>query len=244
LAEGAAKVITGVRINAEMQTPSQTVGLPVFGATADEDDTELAYEASMQRIIRFDLKEEGNHVLIVSLTYTETTKSADTAASSGRVRTFRKLYQFRAQPCLSVRTKATELSPQEVADKSLGPYGQTTLLRYVLEAHLENVSEGIIVLESTRLLPYPPFKTRSLNWDMDVGDQHKEVNPSLSPRDVLQLAFLVEQEFGIADGVEELKASLRRDGRTVLGQIALEWRSDMGEKGQLTTGILFSRRRA
>lgn len=244
LAKGASKVITGVRIAAEMQTPSQTVALPTSGATADDDTAELVYDASIQRIVRFDLKEEGNHVLIVSLTYTETTQSSDTTASGGRVRSFRKLYQFQAQPCLSVRTKATELAPQEIPDKSLGPYGRATLIRYVLEAQLENVSEGVIVLEQTKLLPYPPFKAKSLNWDMDVGKEHKQENTSLSPRDVLQLAFLVEQEADVSNGVEELKANLKRDGRTVLGQIALEWRSGMGEKGQLTTGTLFSRRRA
>lgn len=242
LAESTSKIITGVKISADMQTPSQTLSLVVIGTEDIPEETQLPIASSVQRIIQFDLKEEGNHVLIISLTYNETTASPNDTANS-RIRSFRKLYQFQAQPCLSVRTKATELSPQEVPDKSLGPYGRTNLVRYVLEAQLENVSESSIVLEQTKLLPYPPFKAKSLNWDMDLGNGHKQEHPLLSPRDVLQLAFLIEQEANVSEGVEELKANLRRDGRTILGQIALEWRSSMGEKGHLTTGTLYSRRR-
>lgn len=234
------KSISGVRLTADMQTPSQQQ-IPLSPSDSEDDQTTtLAYGASVQQIVRFDLKEEGNHVLVVNLTYTENALSSD-AASTGRVRSFRKLYQFQAQPCLSVRTKATELAPQEVPDKSLGPYGRSMLVRYVLEAQLENVSEGGLVLEHAKLLGHTPFKTTSLNWDMDDG--HQEENPFLNPRDVLQLAFLVEQNADTSEGVDELKANLKRDGRTALGQIALEWRSGIGEKGQLTTGTLFSRKR-
>lgn len=238
------KRITGVRITADMQTPSQTVPLPVSGTEDDDPNAVLDYGASMQRIIRYDLREEGNHVLIVNLAYAENLISEEDAAPNPKVRSFRKLYQFQAQPCLSVRTKATELASQEVPDKSLGPYGRSSLVRYVLEAQLENVSEGGIILEQTKLLAYPPFRGTSLNWDISRDPDQAEENPLLNPRDVLQLAFLVEQEAENPEGLEELRANLRRDGRTILGQIALEWRSVMGEKGQLTTGTLFSRKRA
>ena len=107
---------------------------------------------SLQKILRFDLKEEGNHVLAISVSYTENTMapqegSGGGRASSGRARTFRKLYQFMAQPCISVRTKATELLPFEIDDRSHGPYGKARLLRYVLEAQLENVGDGAITLQ-------------------------------------------------------------------------------------------------
>lgn len=238
------KSITGVRITADIQTPSQTVSLPVSGAEDDDPNATLDYGASIQRIIRYDLKEEGNHVLIVDLSYIENLPSQGNTTSTPKARSFRKLYQFAAQPCLSVRTKATELAVQEVPDKSLGPYGRSSLLRYVLEAQLENVSEGSIVLEQAKLLAYPPFRGTSLNWDVSRETGQAEENPLQNPRDVLQLAFLVEQEAENSDGLEELRANLKRDGRTILGQIALEWRSTMGEKGQLTTGTLLSRKRA
>lgn len=133
-----------------MQTPSQIVPLDLLPADDDPDGT--TGTKSIQKILHFDLKEEGNHVLAVSVNYTETmvAPSNETTsgyqASGGRVRTFRKLYQFVAQPCLSVRTKTTELDPLEVDNRSLGPYGKTRLLRFALEAQLENVGGEVIVL--------------------------------------------------------------------------------------------------
>lgn len=147
-----------------MQTPSQVFPLDLKPPGSDDqghDESlprtagdELDYGQSLQKIIQFDLKEEGNHILAVSVSYTETlladtqgTLATTHAASGGRVRTFRKLYQFIAQPCLSVRTKASELPPAEVDNKSLGPYGKTRLLRFALEAQLENVGDGSVVIE-------------------------------------------------------------------------------------------------
>ncbi|ETI19512.1 hypothetical protein G647_09346 [Cladophialophora carrionii CBS 160.54] len=234
------KTVSGTRILAEMQTPSQAVPLELHAAEgiADEDRPGSA----LQRIIRFDLKEEGNHVLAVNVSYTETT--GDGQATSGRVRSFRKLYQFLAQPCLSVRTKTTELETAEVVDKTYGPYGKTALLRYVLEAQLENVSDAGVVLEETRLQSRPPFKSTSLNWDAEEGIEDGGERPLFKPRDVIQVAFLVEQQEGVSDGLEDVKNSLRRDGRAVLGQLAIQWRTTMGERGSLSTGNLLTRRRA
>lgn len=165
------RVVSSVRMMAEMQTPSQVFPLEltstdgVGGGSGGDSDGDgggsgesqfgvVEKGQSLQKIIRFDLKEEGNHVLAVSLSYTETfmaqgrelSAGGGAQAAGGRVRTFRKLYQFIAQPCLSVRTKATELAPHEVDNRALGPYGKSRLLRYALEAQLENVGDGSIVL--------------------------------------------------------------------------------------------------
>ncbi|EEP80760.1 conserved hypothetical protein [Uncinocarpus reesii 1704] len=236
-----------------MQTPSQAVSLELYPST-DTDDARsggITQVESVQKIVRFDLKEEGNHVLAVNISYTETmtTQSLDThgvvQASGGRVRTFRKLYQFIAQPCLNVRTKATELPPHEVDNRTLGPYGKTKLYRFALEAQLENVGDGIITLgmQTITLNPRPPFKSRSLNWDFDPSEAQKGNSPTLSPRDVLQIAFLVEQEHGQQDGLENLQKDMNREGRTTLGQLSLEWRGALGDRGFLTTGNLMTKKR-
>lgn len=131
------KSISGMRIQGDMQTPSNPTGSPLDLAGAD-DDTEGAVSPapgeSLQRILKFELKEEGNHVLAVTVTYTETALGAG-KASGGRVRTFRKLYQFVAQQLLSVRTKAGELSQKD------------SMSRYLLEAQLENMGEAAVCLE-------------------------------------------------------------------------------------------------
>jgi hypothetical protein len=236
------KSISGIRILAEMQTPSQSVPLQLHSSPGEEDRQTSEPGDPLHKIIRFDLKEEGNHVLAVNVSYTDTTSGAG-QATSGKVRSFRKLYQFLAQPCLSVRTKATELASVEVADKSLGPYGRTALLRYALEAQLENVSDGTVVLEEAKLRARAPFRATSLNDDLDNGEDASAGPPILNPRDVLQVAYLVEQEQGVSDGLEDLKASLKRDGRAILGQLSIRWRGSMGEPGSLSTGNLLTRKK-
>jgi hypothetical protein len=130
------KAISGVRIQGDMQTPSNPTGSPLDLIGISEEDTSNSPGPgeSLQRILRFELKEEGNHVLAVTVTYTETALGEGKAAS-GRVRTFRKLYQFVAQQLLSVRTKAGEMSPKNGSR------------RYLLEAQLENMGEATVCLE-------------------------------------------------------------------------------------------------
>jgi trafficking protein particle complex subunit 13 len=224
-----------------MQTPSQAISLELHAA-ADAEEGDAGPGSSIQKIIRFDLKEEGTHVLAVNVTYTETAGTG--TATSGRVRSFRKLYQFLAQACLSVRTKATELEAQNSTEKTPGSPAKIPLLRYVLEAQLENVSDSIIVLQETKLQARRPFKSTSLNWDAGKDAGRQVERPSLKPHDVMQVAFLVEQESDVSEGLEDMKGALRREGRAVLGQLAIQWRTSMGERGSLSTGNLMTRRRA
>ncbi|KAJ5747861.1 uncharacterized protein N7511_009557 [Penicillium nucicola] len=237
------RVLKSVRIVAEMQTPSSVTVLELEPPSDSAQSDGLHIGESSQKIVRFDLKEEGNHILAVSVSYTETKIGSDSQAASGRVRTFRKLYQFVAQPCLSVRTKASELPPLEVGNKSLGPYGKTKLLRFALEAQLENVGDGAVVVTQTKLIPKPPFQSKSLNWDTMSPTMSVASPPTLNPRDVLQVAFVVEQEEGRTEGLDALQKDLKRDGRATLGQLSIEWRGAMGDKGFLTTGNLMSRKR-
>ncbi|PKY01906.1 DUF974 domain protein [Aspergillus campestris IBT 28561] len=239
----ASRIVKSVRIVAEMQTPSQVAALDLEPADDMDTNDGLQQGQSLQKIVRFDLKEEGNHILAVSVSYTETLIGSDAQAASGRVRTFRKLYQFVAQPCLSVRTKSSELAPREVGDKSLGPYGKARLLRFALEAQLENVGDGPVVVQQTKMNPKPPFQAISLNWELERPDGSESQLPTLYPRDVLQVAFLVEQKEGQPEGVETLQKDMKRDGRAILGQLSIEWRGAMGDKGFLTTGNLLTRRR-
>lgn len=142
-ASDTSRAVSGVRIQGDMQTPSNPAGSPLDLAGSLEDGEDAASPGpgeSLQRILRFELKEEGNHVLAVTVTYTETALGEGKAAS-GRVRTFRKLYQFVAQQLLSVRTKAGELTQ---------PNGPS---KYLLEAQLENMGEAAVCLEVRDLFP-------------------------------------------------------------------------------------------
>ena len=142
-----------VKVQAEIQSPSGGAAGQVLeledasdepDAAGDGDDGKsLGAGETMQKILRLNLKEEGNHTLGVTVTYTEPGDAAgagDAEAKAGKVRTFRKLYQFVALPLLGVRTKAGDL-----------PAGKQDKIRFAVEAQLENVGERAIVLEVRRL---------------------------------------------------------------------------------------------
>ena len=250
LPQHADRAISGVRITAEMQTPSNPAGvtLGVEGGTkskAEDEGSEsvvygedLASGQSMQRIIRLDLKEEGNHILSVTVTYTESQlsggKGEDSAhtITGARVRTFRKLYQFVAQQLLSVRTKTGELPGAK----------KNGLARYVLEAQLENMGEGPVCLEVVNINPKPPFTSVSLNWDVAGHSAQSARAPLLSPRDVMQVAFLLQQQ-AASDNVAEEEARGTSDAKTTLGQLSIQWRGHMGDRGSLSTGWLTAKAR-
>lgn len=257
------KSVSNIKILAEMQTPSSSIPLTLSAPPMDDSTDAHSPSPTLQHIITFPLKEEGTHILAASVSYTETilTPGPDPSSApiptSSRTRSFRKLYQFPTVPCLSVRTKATELPSLSVPDKSGGPYGRMQLLRYTLEAQLENVSDGTIVLDDASLHAKAPFQAVGLNWDFAADDasvnaskpeaskenDRQSDRPILAPRDVHQLSYLLTQQQNVTEGLEDLKGMLKRDGRAVLGQLSIGWRGSMGEKGSLTTGNLLTRRR-
>lgn len=223
--------ISGVNITAEIQAPTQTTPLDLNLVERD-DSTKLVSGDSLQQIVRFDLKEEGNHVLAVSVRYTETL-SDDGGDLKGRIRTFRKLYQFIAAPCLSVRTKVSDF-PQQDAKNERRSYGK--LLSFALEAQLENMADGPITMEKVTCSPKLSFDITSINWDSAPSHTETTERPFLMPREVTQAAFLMRQK-------PNSTVEMTKDGRIILGQLIICWRSSMGDPGSLTTGWLSTRKR-
>jgi hypothetical protein len=132
-----ARSVSGVGIGAEIISPANPTGvaLELDAAPGGLDvDGDVRPGESMQRILTLNLKEEGDHTLAVTVTYTETATGAAGKAAAGRVRTFRKLYQFAAANLIAVRTKAGDLEGG----------------RYALEAQLENLGERAVVVEVSR----------------------------------------------------------------------------------------------
>ncbi|KAK3050497.1 hypothetical protein LTR09_008409 [Extremus antarcticus] len=217
--------VSGVKMTAELQTPGTPEGKAVelFGAdgvVGEEGDggVELGPGETIQRTLCHELKEEGQHVLAVTLTYTETLRSEE-GASGGRARTFRKLYQFTAQPLVAVRSKVTERKKR----------GKEEGRSWVLEAQVENVGETSVVLERLWLNMREGLVGKGVDGDDDGGDK-----TVLKAQDVEQVMFVLREEKEAEDGVE---------GRVPLAQLNVEWRSALGEKGSLTTGWLASRAR-
>jgi hypothetical protein len=181
-----------------------------------DEGVDLALASSLQKIVSFDLKEEGSHVLAVTVTYTEMTQT------SGKVRTFRKLYQFSCKSCMVVRTKTGVLPPS----------GSSRGRKWALEAQLENTGEEAITLEQVVLETQDGIRSQGLNWEIVTEDEELE-KPVLMPGDVQQVAFRVEEIIG-----ESGKGAVEEDGRIVFGILNMSWRGPMGNRGVLSTGSL------
>ncbi|KAK4610685.1 putative trafficking protein particle complex subunit 13 [Fulvia fulva] len=220
------KTVSGVKIAAELQTPSHPDGIALqlekAGKAEDGDDGgDVQPGGTLQRTLGHDLKDEGPHVLAVTVTYTETLHG-NGAASGGRARTFRKLYQFLSQQLVAVRSKVTERKKRD--KDSAGPR------EWVLEAQVENVGETSVVVEKVKLKEREGITSR----EMMNGEEGREALV-LKPQDVEQVMFILKEETEQKD--EEVGV------RVPLGQLHIDWRSAMGEKGSLTTGWLSSRGR-
>lgn len=206
--------ISGVRVVAELQTPSKDEPIPLelasAEAEADADESDMEPGTTLQRTVRHDLKDEGQHVLAVTVSYTETLSNGEGGASGGRARTFRKLYQFVAQQLIIVRSKITPMK-QRSKDENR---------KWILEAQLENVGETSVAVERV-----------SANEDEGVGAKAVDGGETvvLKPQDVEQVMFVLEEDGNGKSG-----------GRTLV-QLSIDWRSAMGEKGSVTTGWLASR---
>jgi hypothetical protein len=227
------KSIRVVRIDAEMKTPGSaaTVKLDLVGASSPaaadaegggDGGADLRPGETLQRVVNFDLKEEGNHVLAVTISYYEATET------SGRTRTFRKLYQFICKSSLIVRTKAGALPP---AKRRKGGAGQGGGRRWVLEAQLENCGEDVVQLERVVLDLEPGLSYSDCNWDV-TGT----AKPVLHPGEVEQVCFVLEEAVIEGKGMVE-----SRDGRILFGILGIGWRGEMGNRGFLSTGKLGTR---
>ncbi|KAI2632406.1 hypothetical protein GGR54DRAFT_627748 [Hypoxylon sp. NC1633] len=254
---GKRKFTRDVRIEAEMKTPGSgaVLKLPLLGADGGSDSsaaieggakgTDLEPGQTLQRIVNFDLKEEGNHVLAVTVSYYEATET------SGRTRTFRKLYQFICKGSLIVRTKVGALprSPPASAVSSRSSSAAPTVAssagrlggetrrggpgdrrRWVMEAQLENCSEDVMQLYRVGLELEKGLTYQDCNWEVS-----RSARPVLHPGEVEQCCFIVEETQAETEGDAVLEDEERR---IVFGVLGIGWRSEMGNKGFLSTGKL------
>jgi hypothetical protein len=208
--------VSDVQITAALQSSSHQEGLALALEGEEAAGAELVGGTTIQRTIRHELKDEGPHVLAVTVTYTET------GADGARTRTFRKLYQFVSQPLIAVRSKVTERKNKSTTDTPDAPR------KWILEAQLENVGDAAVVINRVRL------KEKEGITSTAIGNSWKEEGGAealvLKPDDVQQVMFLVSEEVQ--------PATSDTTARTLLAQLTVEWQSVMGEKGSLTTGWL------
>ncbi|KAG6138499.1 hypothetical protein E4U12_008173 [Claviceps purpurea] len=247
------KSIRHVRIEAEMKTPSLvgaahklSLGCP------PTEGVDLAPGETLQRLVNFDLKEEGNHVLSVTVSYYEATET------SGRTRTFRKLYQFMCKASLIVRTKVGALGGVVAAEgegegegaskrssssdsssrrrrrRSSGGGGRGR--KWILEAQLENSSDETMQLDRVDMEVREGLVCRDCNWGVregGLGGPATVQKPILHPGEVEQVCFVLS--------LDEERPAEAVDGRIMFGVLGIAWRGGMGSRGFITTGQLGTR---
>ncbi|KAK7948334.1 uncharacterized protein PG986_009220 [Apiospora aurea] len=245
------KSIRDVKIEAEMKTPgSASVQKLLLGPHGDDGTPAATTEATgaaadaagaggvdlepgqtLQKIVNFDLKEEGNHVLAVTVSYYEATET------SGRTRTFRKLYQFVCKGSLIVRTKVGPLPYNTATTRKVPKLAEDDenkqlrqKRRWIMEAQLENCSEDAMQLERVVLNLETGLRYRDANWIVSESPR-----PVLHPGEVEQVCFVVEEDGKGSAVVED------SDGRVVFGVLGIGWRTEMGNRGFLSTGKLGAR---
>jgi hypothetical protein len=198
-----------------MKTPNsaQVVQLDM-ARTGSGDSADLRPGGTLQKVVNFDLKEEGNHVLAVTVSYYEATET------SGRTRTFRKLYQFNCRASLVVRTKIGALPPPQNRQR-----------RWVMEAQLENCSDDTIQLERVVLDLEAGLGYVDCNWDASHSPP-----PNLQPGEAEQVSFVISEV-----GKPGPQGTDDKEPRLALGVLGVGWRGEMGTRGFLTTGKLGTR---
>lgn len=257
-----AQSVGQVAIAAQMQTPSLALQL-----TDDAgDEQQLAPGQSLPRTITCEIKEEGTHVLAVTVTYARALNSdpappaADSLApvAEPRPRTYKKLYQFVAQQAILVRTKARAL-PSGAIGGGGGSGGSGAQQQHqqqrqqqqqhqqqrqqrgaaILEAQLENLCPNPVALQrvAVKLGARASWHVSSLDG---AGGNAGGSLPLLRSREVHQVAFLFEPAPPAATA--EPAPDGETDGGVAaeeLGQLCIEWRTACGDRGFLRTGKLF-----
>lgn len=219
--------ISDIDVQAEMQTPSSedaVVALEVDGSESTETIKDTFMPGStIQRIVRTHLAEEGNYILSVKVSYTETQRpSTAEAAPLSRRRSFAKTYRFPADHLLRVRIKTRPLPT--LLESKLGS-------GFAIEAQLEKLGDESLVLDAVDFNAKAAFETRSLNaWNASAENLAK---PILEAGDIFQLAYLV-----LRQSSDDTRLEYTADRKVLLGQMSIRWRRAMGESGVLNTGWL------
>jgi hypothetical protein len=153
-----------VVLSVTIQLPVSKEVITLIHSDSPESQSTLTNDTdNHQHVINYEAKEVGLHVLTATITYKDQNSSDDGI-------TFRKHYQFTANPGINVKTKLSHLA---LSNNS-----------YSIEAQIENVSENIMTLETATFIP-------AQGWKSDAFEDHQEV--TLLPKDIWQLAFITSK---------------------------------------------------
>lgn len=194
--------VQSVSIKADLQTNSQRILL----TTQQNTPTMLDVDETLSDVIHHEVKDLGTHILVCEVTYMS---NYNTLAS------FRKFFKFEVMKPLDVKTKFYNADSDDV----------------YLEAQVQNITSGPIVLEQVSLESSQQFIVNSLNEVSDGVSVFGDVT-LLQPQESCQYLYFLTPREHISKEIKLLAAAKN------IGKLDIVWRSNLGEKGRLQTSQL------
>uniref|UniRef100_A0A0V0GCH1 Putative trafficking protein particle complex subunit 13 n=1 Tax=Triatoma dimidiata TaxID=72491 RepID=A0A0V0GCH1_TRIDM len=185
-----------------LQTNMNTMDL----STVPLASNDIEPGATVDQLINHEVKEFGAHILICEINYFYGNLTSEPL-------TFRKFFKFEVLKPLDVKTKLYTAESNEV----------------YLEAQVQNITSGSLILEKVSLETSDLFRVSELNTTTEVGDL--EVS-TMSSGDSRQFLYSLTP---VCDHVANVKVLSKT---TYIGKLDIVWKSNLGEKGRLQTSQL------
>ncbi|XP_023946923.1 trafficking protein particle complex subunit 13 [Bicyclus anynana] len=195
--------VQSVSIKADLQTSSYRIPLTTQQNTAP---LKLDVDETLSDVIHHEVKDLGTHILVCEVTYMS---NYNTLAS------FRKFFKFEVMKPLDVKTKFYNAESDDV----------------FVEAQVQNITSGPIILEQVSLETSPQFTVKSLNEDSDGKSVFGDVT-LLQTQESCQYLYCLTPKDNILKDIKLIAAAKN------IGKLDIVWRSNLGEKGRLQTSQL------
>lgn len=195
--------VQSVSIKADLQTSSQRIPLTT---QQNQSPIMLDVDETLSDVIHHEVKDLGTHILVCEVTY---------MSNYNTLSSFRKFFKFEVMKPLDVKTKFYNAESDDV----------------FVEAQVQNITSGPIILEQVSLESSNQFAVKSLNEDSNGLSVFGEVT-LLQPQESCQYLYCLTPKENISKDIK-LIASAKN-----IGKLDIVWRSNLGEKGRLQTSQL------
>lgn len=195
--------VQSVSIKADLQTSSQRIPLPT---QQNQSPIMLDIDETLSDVIHHEIKDLGTHILVCEVSYMS---NYNTLAS------FRKFFKFEVLKPLDVKTKFYNAESDDV----------------FVEAQVQNITSGSMILEQVSLESSHQFTVKSLNEDNTGISVFGDVT-LLQPQESCQYLYCLTPKENISKDIKLIAAAKN------IGKLDIVWRSNLGEKGRLQTSQL------
>lgn len=195
--------VQSVSIKADLQTSSQRIPLTT---QQNQSPVMLDVDETLSDVIHHEVKDLGTHILVCEVTY---------MSNYNTLSSFRKFFKFEVMKPLDVKTKFYNAESDDV----------------FVEAQVQNITSGPIILEQVSLENSNQFAVKSLNEDNNGLSVFGEVT-LLQPQESCQYLYCLTPKENITKDIKLIAAAKN------IGKLDIVWRSNLGEKGRLQTSQL------